>query len=82
MLLNREAEEFTFSEGVTHNHFCCHAKAVLEHCKHGGVRQLVLVNCCDSVRRTYDVLKARGELDFLFLLDLPPPRRPPAPGNG
>ena len=71
VLLNREAEEFTFAEGVTHNHFCCHAKAVLEHCKQGGVRQLVLVNCCDSVRRTYDVLKARGELDFLFLLDLP-----------
>ena len=32
---------------------------------------LVLVNCCDSIRRCYDVLRAQGGLDFLFLLDLP-----------
>ena len=29
------------------------------------------VNCCDSIRRCYDVLRAQGGLDFLFLLDLP-----------
>ena len=71
VLLNREAADFTRAEELTHNHFCCHAKAVLEECVREGVRELVLVNCCDSIRRCYDVLRDRGELDFLFLLDLP-----------
>ena len=58
-LLNREANAFS------------HAEAVLEECRRDGVRELVLVNCCDSIRRCYDVLRAQGGLDFLFLLDLP-----------
>ena len=70
-LLNREAAAFSHAEALTHNHFCCHAKAVLEECRRDGVRELVLVNCCDSIRRCYDVLRAQGGLDFLFLLDLP-----------
>ena len=70
-LLNREANAFSHAEALTHNHFCCHAKAVLEECRRDGVRELVLVNCCDSIRRCYDVLRAQGGLDFLFLLDLP-----------
>ena len=70
-LLNREAAAFSHAEALTHNHLCCHAKAVLEECRRDGVRELVLVNCCDSIRRCYDVLRAQGGLDFLFLLDLP-----------
>ena len=70
-LLNREAADFEYAEGLTHNHFCCHVKAVLEECRRGGLKDLVLVNCCDSLRRAYDVLKGQGNLDFLFLLDLP-----------
>ena len=60
VLLNREAADFTRAEELTHNHFCCHAKAVLEECGREGVRELVLVNCCDSIRRCYDVLRDRG----------------------
>ena len=59
-LLNREAAAFSHAEALTHNHFCCHAKAVLEECRRDGVRELVLVNCCDSIRRCYDVLRAQG----------------------
>ena len=29
-LLNREAAAFSHAEALTHNHLCCHAKAVLE----------------------------------------------------
>ena len=31
----------------------------------------MLVNCCDVVRRLYDILKNNRRLDFLYLLDLP-----------
>ncbi|MFR2332716.1 MAG: hypothetical protein ACLS63_07275 [Flavonifractor plautii] len=82
-LLNREANAFSHAEALTHNHFCCHAKAVLEECRRDGVRELVLVNCCDSIRRCYDVLRAQGGLDFLFLLDLPHhDEAAPRPGPG
>ena len=63
-LLNREANAFSHAEALTHNHFCCHAKAVLEECRRDGVRELVLVNCCDSIRRCYDVLRAQGGVSF------------------
>jgi hypothetical protein len=30
-LLNDEAEDFEYAEGITHATLCCHAKALLEH---------------------------------------------------
>ena len=69
LLLNREAPDFEYAEGLTHSHFCCHAKAVLEESRSGLLEGLALVNCCDSLRRVYDVIRSgRG---FYFLLDLP-----------
>ena len=35
------------------------------------VREVVLVNCCDVVRRIYDILRRNRRMDFLYLLDLP-----------
>ena len=69
-LLNREANAFSHAEALTHNHFCCHAKAVLEECRRDGLQELVLVNCCDTIRSAYDILKEFGNLDFLYLLDI------------
>ena len=69
LLLNREAPDFEYAEGLTHSHFCCHAKAVLEESRSGLLEGLALVNCCDSLRRVYDV--TRSGHGFYFLLDLP-----------
>lgn len=71
VLLNEEAQDFTYAEGCAHNNLCCHTKALLEACHSGRTDELILVNCCDSVRRAYDVLQDSGQLDFLFFLDLP-----------
>ena len=35
------------------------------------VEQLVLVNCCDSMRRVYDIVESTGKCKFLYMLDLP-----------
>ena len=35
------------------------------------VEQLVLVNCCDSMRRVYDIVESTGKCKFLYILDLP-----------
>ena len=69
VLLNGEAESFRRAEELVHPNLCSHAKALLEHTR--GLTELVLVNCCDSVRRCYDVLRTRGDIGFLFFLDLP-----------
>lgn len=34
------------------------------------MKELVLVNCCDTIRSAYDILKEFGNLDFLYLLDI------------
>lgn len=70
-LLNEETESFAFAEENTHANMCCHTKALMQLCENGKVSELVLMNCCDSVRRAYDVLKQSGKLKFIYFLDLP-----------
>ena len=69
-ILNHMPENFDLSVQVSHPNLCGFGKALLETCLEGNVRELVLVNCCDTIRSAYDVLLEYGELDFLFLLDM------------
>lgn len=71
VLLNEETESFSVAEEKTHANLCCHTKAMMQLCEEKKIKELVLVNCCDSVRRAYDVMKESGKLDFLYFLDLP-----------
>ena len=32
-------------------------------------KELVLVNCCDTIRSVYDILKDSGQMDFLYMID-------------
>ena len=34
------------------------------------VKELVLVNCCDTIRSVYDILEDSGKLDFLYMIDM------------
>ncbi|HOE75169.1 MAG TPA: acyl-CoA dehydratase activase [Rectinema sp.] len=68
-LLNHEVTDFEYAEKWTHPNLCCHAKAFLLHSSE--LNELVLINCCDSIRRAYDVLLAQKSHRFLFLFDLP-----------
>ena len=70
-ILNGMPENFDLSDQVSHTNLCGFGKSVLEACLSGQVRELVLVNCCDTIRSAYDVLLRHGKLDFLFLMDLP-----------
>ena len=67
--LNAEAENFDYAQGLTHMNMCSHIKALIEEVHRESAEELVLVNCCDSLRRAYDILKP--SMKFLFLLDLP-----------
>ncbi len=69
-VLDYMPENFDLSDEVSHPNLCGFGKAVIEACMEGKVKELVLVNCCDTIRSAYDVLLAHGKLEFLFMLDM------------
>ena len=69
LMLDAETEDFSRAETLTHANVCCHAKALLTQAL--DISELVLTDCCDATRRTYDVLECEGRQRFLFQFDLP-----------
>ena len=69
--LSVDGDSFETAEGLGHPNICGYGKALLEAALEQDVEELVLVNCCDVVRRIYDILKQNKNMSFLYLLDLP-----------
>lgn len=59
------------ADELFHVNMCSYVRGTLEYLLNSNIKQVVLVNCCDSVRRLYDVLKQRKEFEFVYMLDLP-----------
>ena len=53
----------------THVNMCSYMKGALEQILEQNLKEIVLVNCCDSIRRLNDILK--NKIDFLHIIDLP-----------
>ena len=68
--LNGMPGNFELAEQMVHPNICGFGKAVLEAVMEGQVKELVLVNCCDTIRSVYDVLEDMGKLDFLYMVDM------------
>lgn len=68
--LNAMPEGFELADQIAHPNICGFGKALLEAVMNGEVKELVLVNCCDTIRSVYDVLYASGKLDFLYIIDM------------
>lgn len=64
-------DNFGRADQVAPANLCGFGRAVIELVERGGVDELILTNCCDVMRRVYDILKQRGKLKFLYLLDFP-----------
>lgn len=62
---------FDKAETLMHPNICTYAKAVLEECINSNLYNIVLVNCCDSIKRLYDVLKSNDKFNFVYLIDVP-----------
>lgn len=71
---NGAAADFAPAEEIIHSSICSHAKMLvmsyLQEKEKGEKQEMILTNCCDSIRRVHDSLP--GE-DFAFrrMLDLP-----------
>ena len=70
-VLEEMPENFEMSDQIAHANLCGFGKSVIQAVLSGKVEQLVLVNCCDSMRRVYDVVESTGKCKFLYMLDLP-----------
>lgn len=69
--LDPSPANFECADACAHANLCGFSKAVIEEVRARGIRRLVLTDCCDAMRRTYDVLQAEGQMEFLYLLSLP-----------
>ena len=69
VLMDGEEKDFELAESLTHANLCCHAKALIQ--QGARAEELALMDCCDSLRRTYDVLCRENHQAFLHLVDLP-----------
>lgn len=68
--LNGMPQGFELADQIAHPNLCGFGKALLEAVMRGGVKELVLVNCCDTIKSVYDILEDSGKLDFLYMLDM------------
>ncbi len=68
--LNMMPGNFDRADEIAHPNICGFGKSVLEAVLAGDVRELVLVNCCDTIRSVYELLLAEGGLDFLYMVDM------------
>lgn len=68
--LNGMQEGFDRADQLAHSNICGFGKSLLEAVMSGQVHELVLVNCCDTIRSVYDVLEESGKLDFLYIIDM------------
>lgn len=70
-VLDSMQDNFNLSDRIAHANLCGFGKSVIQAALSGGIDELVLVNCCDTMRRIYDIIKENGACHFLYLMDLP-----------
>jgi predicted CoA-substrate-specific enzyme activase len=65
------AENFCVSDALMHPNMCSYAKAVLEECMNSDLDKIVLTDCCDSIKRLFDVIKEQGKFKFAYMMNIP-----------
>jgi predicted CoA-substrate-specific enzyme activase len=69
--IDEAPEDFELAESIVHPNICGFGKAIVQAAAAGSIDEIVLVNCCDTMRRTYEVLESLGRCSFVHLIDLP-----------
>ncbi|MCX7796554.1 MAG: acyl-CoA dehydratase activase [bacterium] len=66
-----EVNNYEIANSLTHSNICSYAKLVLEDIIRREIDKVILTNCCDSIRRLYDILETLSFIRFLHIIDLP-----------
>lgn len=67
---NPEAANLDEADRLSHRNLCSFSRALMEDCLQSPERGFLFTNCCDSMRRTCDVLQEKRS-NLYFMLDLP-----------
>lgn len=70
-LLNRSSEAFRQAEILGSPNLCGFGKSVIETAIGEHIKDLFLVNCCDTIRSASDIIADAGDTEFLYTMDLP-----------
>ncbi|MFA5527130.1 MAG: acyl-CoA dehydratase activase [Peptostreptococcales bacterium] len=71
VLIEPHISNFDHADALLHSNMCTYSKAILEESIKNKIDKIILINCCDSIRRLYDVLKKNPNIRYIYLLDLP-----------
>jgi hypothetical protein len=69
--LEAMASQYPDADRLGHANLCGFGKSVIQAVGDGDAEELVLVNCCDVMRRVADIARKSGKCRFLFLLIFP-----------
>lgn len=69
--LEPETNNYEIVNSLTHPNMCSYVKLVLEDIVKKEIDKVILTNCCDSIRRLYDILETLPFIKFLHIVDLP-----------
>ncbi len=69
-IINEMPDGFERADQLAHPNLCGFGKTLLETAADGDVKELVLVDCCDTIRSVSEIMEAEGTLDFLYQLDM------------
>lgn len=70
-LAEADVSSFDEADRLAHVNLCGYGKGLITRMLAPDVHEVVLITCCDVIKRAYDVLKATNKFDFIYLLDLP-----------
>lgn len=70
-LIDELAEDYDLAGRLSHDNLCGFGKSMVQEVIKEKPKAVILVNCCDTMRRMYEVLREEKAAEFLFLLDLP-----------
>lgn len=68
-LLNATADSHARADRCIHSNVCSYSRALVENRMRDPADPIILTTCCDSMERTADVLKSRGQA--VYVLSLP-----------
>ena len=70
-LIDELADNYDLAGRLSHDNLCGFGKSMLQEVIKEKPKAIILVNCCDTMRRMFEVLREEKAAEFLFLLDLP-----------
>lgn len=70
-LLNQSSDTFRQAEILGSPNLCGFGKSVIETAIDEHIKELFLVNCCDTIRSAADIIADAGDTGFLYTMDLP-----------